>query len=234
MESLKSTKRSKNKSITKVVVLPTAEAPAIFKNIGQVTSVRDGVVNIKGFRKFFAGEVVRIGKFNVIGLALTLEKNDSVSFAIFGGDNLVSEGDLATRTYDSIVVPTGVELLGRVVDGLGKYIDAGVKLTIHKNKFMRTSAVSPGIIERQAVNQPLQTGILAIDSMIPIGKGQRELIIGDRQTGKTAIALDTIINQKFVNLQNSIDAVMCVYVAIGQKCSTIVQITEKLRRENAL
>jgi proton translocating ATP synthase F1 alpha subunit len=163
-----------------------------------------------------------------------LETN-SVSVAIFGNERLVSQGTQVARGGRLVSVPTGEALLGRVVDALGNVIDGKTPLKIAQNKYYPIEVKAPGIITRQTVNQPVQTGITAIDTMIPIGRGQRELIIGDRQTGKTAIAVDAIINQKsFHASKDEKNRIYCVYVAIGQKRSTVIQITERLRKEGAL
>jgi F-type H+-transporting ATPase subunit alpha len=190
--------------------------------IGTVTSVGDGIAKIYGLDEAVAGELVSFDS-GVYGLILNLEE-DSVGVAIFGADGLVSEGDKVKRTGDIAKVGVSDSMLGRVVDGLGKPIDG--KGEINSETFKPVEIKAPGVIDRKSVNEPLQTGIKAIDSMIPIGRGQRELILGDRQTGKTAIAIDTIINQKG-------KGVYCIYVAIGQKQSTVAQVVEKLKENGA-
>jgi F-type H+-transporting ATPase subunit alpha len=190
---------------------------------GTVVSVGDGVAKVYGLEKVMAGEMVEFGN-GVTGMVLNLEE-ESVGVVLLGDDTLVKEGTTVRRTGKIVQVPVGEELLGRVVNALGIPIDG--KGDLKAKNFRQVEIKAPGIVARQSVNQPLQTGIKAIDSMIPIGRGQRELIIGDRQTGKTAVALDTIINQKG-------RGVYCVYVAIGQKQSTVAQVVERLRSEGAL
>jgi F-type H+-transporting ATPase subunit alpha len=190
---------------------------------GTVVSVGDGVAKVYGLEKAMAGELVDFGG-NVKGMVLNLEE-ESVGIAILGDDTLVKEGSTVKRTNQIVQVPVGEELLGRVVNALGIPIDG--KGDLKAKNFRKVEVKAPGIVERQSVREPLQTGIKAIDAMIPIGRGQRELIIGDRQTGKTAVAIDTIINQKG-------RGVFCIYVAIGQKQSTVAQVVDKLRQEGAL
>ena len=203
-----------------------------FAEVGVVTSIGDGVAKLLGLSRVQAGERV-IFESGVSGIALNLEK-DLVGVALFGNDNQVSEGDKAFRSHAIISIPTGPKLLGRVVDSLGNIIDGDVTPNHTPKDFSLLDVKAPGIIDRESVKQPVQTGIMAVDSMIPIGKGQRELIIGDRQTGKTAIAIDTILNQRELHAANSPDKVFCIYVAIGQKRSTVAQLVERLRKENAL
>ena len=190
---------------------------------GVVLSVGDGVAKIYGLDNAMTGELVSFSD-DVYGMVLNLEEN-TVGVVIFGENDAVSEGDLVRRTGKIMEVPVGKDLLGRVVDPLGFPIDG--KGPIKSTQTRRVELKAPGIIYRQPVKEPLQTGIKAIDSMIPIGRGQRELIIGDRKTGKTAIAIDTIINQKGQNVH-------CIYVAIGQKQSTVAMVIEKLKEHNAL
>jgi|TARA_B100001029_G_C15060505_1_gene458032 F-type H+-transporting ATPase subunit alpha len=190
--------------------------------VGTVTSVGDGIAKVYGLDKAMAGELVSFDS-GVFGLVLNLEE-DSVGVAIFGADDLVLEGDKVKRTGEIAKVGVGDQMLGRVVDGLGTAIDG--KGDVETDNSMPVEIKAPGVIVRKSVHEPLQTGIKAIDSMIPIGRGQRELILGDRQTGKTAIAVDTIINQKGKN-------VYCIYVAIGQKQSTVAQVVEKLKENGA-
>lgn len=190
---------------------------------GSVLSVGDGVARIYGLQNVMAGELVEFPG-DIYGMVLNLER-DSVGVVIFGEDSGVKEGDTVKRTKKIVQVPVGEALLGRVVDALGNPIDGRGPIETEHSRVVETKA--PGIIARQPVHEPLQTGIKSIDAMIPIGRGQRELIIGDRQTGKTAIAIDTIINQKGLNVQ-------CFYVAIGQKKSTVAQVVEKLRTAGAM
>src|SRR5271154_3244228 len=171
---------------------------------GTVVSVGDGVAKVYGLEKAMAGELVDFGS-GVFGMVLNLEE-ESVGIAILGDDTLIKEGSTVKRTNKIVQVPVGEELLGRVVNALGLPIDG--KGELKTKNFRKVEIKAPGIVARQSVKEPLQTGLKAIDSMIPIGRGQRELIIGDRQTGKTAIAIDTIINQKG-------NGVICIYVAIG-------------------
>lgn len=192
-------------------------------DLGRVIQVGDGIALVYGLDNVMAGELL---KFNhdVYGMVLNLE-SDHVGVVLMGNDRLIKEGDEVARTKRIVEVGVGDELLGRVVNSLGQAIDGGDD--IQYKKFRPIERVAPGVMTRKSVHQPLHTGIKIIDSMIPIGKGQRELIIGDRQSGKTAIAIDTIINQKGKN-------VYCVYVAIGQKASTVAQIQEKLVQHDAM
>lgn len=193
------------------------------QDVGKVMEVGDGIAKISGLDNCMSGELLSFDN-DVYAMALNLEEN-SVGAVMLGLDKDVKEGHTVKRTGKVVQVPVGEELLGRVVNALGQPIDA--KGPIKTDTYMPIERNAPGIIERQKVNQPLQTGIKAIDSMIPIGRGQRELIIGDRQTGKTTIAIDTIINQKGKD-------VICVYVAIGQKLSTVVQVVETLEKNGAM
>ena len=193
------------------------------QEVGTVISVGDGIARIYGLEKAMAGELLEFPG-NLYGMVLNLEA-DNVGAAILGSDHTIKEGDTVKRTGRIVEVPVGKGLLGRVVNALGQPIDA--KGPIESNENRRVEIKAPGIVARKSVKEPLQTGIKAIDGMVPIGKGQRELIIGDRQTGKTAVALDTIINQKGQN-------VFCIYVAIGQKQSTVAQIVEKLKAFGAM
>jgi F-type H+-transporting ATPase subunit alpha len=198
---------------------------------GTVLTVGDGIARVDGLDNVRAGELVEF-ESGVLGMALNLE-NDTVGVVIFGNDRLVKEGDIVKGTATIIDVPVGEELLGRVVDALGEPIDGKGILGVNVKR-ARVEVKAPGIIARKSVHEPLQTGIKAIDSLLPIGRGQRELIIGDRQTGKTAIAIDTIINQQRFFVQGGNSGVYCIYVAIGQKRSTVVQIVEALRKYGAL
>ena len=200
--------------------------------IGQVLSVGDGIARVYGLDNVQAGEMVEFSDGSK-GMALNLE-NDNVGIVIFGDDRAIKEGDVVKRTGAIVDVPVGKELLGRVVDGLGNPIDGKGALD-KKLKRNRVEVKAPGIIPRKSVNEPVQTGLKAIDTLIPIGRGQRELIIGDRQTGKTAVAIDTIINQKEIN-QGSDEKkkLYCIYVAIGQKQSTVAQIVKSLEEAGAM
>ena len=194
--------------------------------VGQVLSVGDGIARIYGLDNVQAGEMVEFSDGSK-GMALNLE-SDNVGVVIFGDDRAIKEGDTVKRTGAIVDVPVGKELLGRVLDGLGNPIDG--KGALDKGlKRNRVEVKAPGIIPRQSVSEPVQTGLKAIDSLIPIGRGQRELIIGDRQTGKTAVAVDTIINQKEINQSgDEKQKLYCIYVAIGQKRSTVAQIVKTL------
>ncbi|MDC1148936.1 F0F1 ATP synthase subunit alpha [Pelagibacteraceae bacterium] len=199
--------------------------------VGQVLSVGDGIARIYGLDNVEAGEMVEFSE-GTKGMALNLE-TDNVGVVIFGDDSHIKEGDTVKRTGEIVDVPVGKELLGRVVDGLGNPIDG--KGPINSKERKRAEVKAPGIIPRKSVSEPMQTGLKAIDSLIPIGRGQRELIIGDRQTGKTAIAIDTIINQKEINKSNDESKKLyCVYVAIGQKRSTVAQIVKTLEDSGAM
>ena len=200
--------------------------------VGQVLSVGDGIARVYGLDNVQAGEMVEFSDGSK-GMALNLE-NDNVGVVIFGDGISIKEGDTVKRTGTIVDVPVGKELLGRVVDALGSPIDGKGKLD--KNiKRNRVEVKAPGIIPRKSVGEPMQTGLKAIDSLIPIGRGQRELIIGDRQTGKTAVAIDTIINQKEINKgDDEKKKLYCVYVAIGQKRSTVAQILKTLEDAGAM
>ena len=200
--------------------------------VGQVLSVGDGIARVHGLDNVQAGEMVELTN-GIKGMALNLE-NDNVGVVIFGDDRSIKEGDVVKRTGAIVDAPVGKNLLGRVVDALGNPIDGKGDLD-KKIERKRVDVKAPGIIPRQSVNQPMQTGLKAIDSLIPIGRGQRELIIGDRQTGKTAVAIDTIINQKEINkLGEEKDKLYCIYVAIGQKRSTVAQIVKSLEDAGAM
>jgi F-type H+-transporting ATPase subunit alpha len=200
--------------------------------VGQVLSVGDGIARVYGLDNVQAGEMVEFSA-GLKGMALNLE-SDNVGVVIFGDDRSIKEGDVVKRTETIVDVPVGKKLLGRVVDGLGNPIDGKGDLD-KKLERRRVEVKAPGIIPRQSVNQPMQTGLKALDTLIPIGRGQRELIIGDRQTGKTAIAIDTIINQKEINISGEEkNKLYCVYVAIGQKRSTVAQIVKTLEDAGAM
>ena len=199
--------------------------------VGTVLTVGDGIARVYGLDNVQAGEMVEFpGKIK--GMALNLE-DDNVGVVIFGSDKSIKEGDIVKRTKSIVEVPTGKSLLGRVVDGLGNPIDGKGPL---KNVEMRRAELkAPGIIPRKSVHEPMQTGIKAIDSLIPIGRGQRELIIGDRQTGKTAVIVDTILNQKANNVSDDESKKLyCIYVSIGQKRSTVAQIVKTLEENGAM
>ncbi|MFL5084762.1 MAG: F0F1 ATP synthase subunit alpha [Xanthobacteraceae bacterium] len=199
--------------------------------VGQVLSVGDGIARVYGLDNVQSGEMVEFEN-GVRGMALNLEI-DNVGIVIFGNDREIKEGQTVKRTRAIVDVPVGKGLLGRVVDALGNPIDG--KGPIKADKRMRVDIKAPGIIPRKSVHEPMATGLKAIDSLIPIGRGQRELIIGDRQTGKTAIALDTILNQKPLNAQTDEKIKLyCVYVAIGQKRSTVAQFVKVLEEQGAL
>ena len=200
--------------------------------VGQVLSVGDGIARVYGLDNVQAGEMVEFAG-SIKGMALNLE-NDNVGVVIFGDDRSIKEGDVVKRTGAIVDAPVGKNLLGRVVDALGNPIDGKGDLD-KKIERKRVDVKAPGIISRQSVNQPMQTGLKAIDSLIPVGRGQRELIIGDRQTGKTAVAIDTIINQKEINKSGEEkDKLYCIYVAIGQKRSTVAQILKTLEDAGAM
>ena len=200
--------------------------------VGQVLSVGDGISRIYGLDNVQAGEMVEFSD-GIKGMALNLE-SDNVGVVIFGDDSKIKEGDIVKRTGKIVDVAVGKSLLGRVVDGLGNPIDGKGPID-PKSERKRVDVKAPGIISRKSVHEPMQTGLKAIDSLIPIGRGQRELIIGDRQTGKTAIAIDTIINQKEINKStDESKKLYCIYVAIGQKRSTVAQIVKSLEDTGAL
>ncbi|NOT40852.1 MAG: F0F1 ATP synthase subunit alpha [Alphaproteobacteria bacterium] len=206
-------------------------AEAEVSEIGQVLSVGDGIARIHGLDKVQAGEMVEFPG-GIKGMALNLE-TDNVGVVIFGNDRDIKEGDTVKRTGSIVDVPVGKGLLGRVVDPLGQPLDG--KGPIQSTERRRVDVKAPGIIPRRSVHEPMQTGLKSVDSLIPIGRGQRELIIGDRQTGKTAIALDTIINQKSVNATgDEKQKLYCIYVAIGQKRSTVAQIVKTLEQFGAM
>ena len=199
--------------------------------VGQVLSVGDGIARVYGLDNVQAGEMVEFEN-GTRGMALNLE-TDNVGIVIFGADREIKEGQTVKRTRAIVDTPVGKGLLGRVVDALGNPIDG--KGPIQSDKRMRVDVKAPGIIPRKSVNEPMATGLKAIDALIPVGRGQRELIIGDRQTGKTAIALDTILNQKPLNAQTDEKIKLyCVYVAIGQKRSTVAQFVKVLEEQGAL
>ena len=196
--------------------------------VGEVIEIGDGVARVSGLENVMSSELVELPN-GVFGMALNLE-DDNVGLVLFGENSKVKEGDLAKRTERVVEVPVGKSMLGRVVNPLGQPLDG--KGPIDSKDFLPIERKALGVMQRQPVKQPLQTGIKAIDSMIPIGRGQRELIIGDRQTGKTAIAVDTIINQKSTHQTDQ--PVYCIYVAIGQKASTVATIIAELEANGAM
>ena len=202
-------------------------------DVGQVLSVGDGIARIHGLDNVQAGEMIEFPKAGVKGMALNLER-DNVGAVIFGADAAIAEGDEVRRLGEIVDVPVGKGLLGRVVNPLGEPIDG--KGPIKFTERRRVDVKAPGIIPRKSVHEPMQTGLKAIDTLIPIGRGQRELIIGDRQVGKTAVAIDTILNQKSINVEGAAesDKLYCIYVAIGQKRSTVAQIVKTLEERGAL
>jgi F-type H+-transporting ATPase subunit alpha len=199
---------------------------------GQVLSVGDGIARIFGLANVMAGELVEFPGAGIKGMALNLEL-DNVGVVVFGDDKQIREGDTVTRTGTIVDVPTGKGLLGRVVDALGNPIDGKGPVIYTERRAVETKA--PGIIARQSVTEPMQTGIKSIDVLIPIGRGQRELIIGDRQTGKSAIVMDTIINQKAAHEgDDEKKKLYCIYVAVGQKRSTVAQLVRTLEEQGVM
>merc|ERR1712216_37942 len=207
-------------------------APAVnLEETGRVLSIGDGIARVYGLKNIQAEEMVEFSS-GLKGMALNLEP-DNVGVVVFGNDKLIKEGDVVKRTGSIVDVPIGAELLGRVVDALGVPIDG--KGALGTSVRARVGLKAPGIIPRQSVKEPMQTGIKAVDSLVPIGRGQRELIIGDRQTGKTAVAIDTIINQKrFNDAGDAKKKLFCIYVAVGQKRSTVAQIVKRLTDADAM
>jgi len=213
----------------------SSENMATLQQNGFVIGISDGIVIARGLYLLQAGEFVIINSNNT-GVAMNLMK-DTVGIILLGGDRNINVGDTITRTEQILSIPVwGDNYLGRVVDSLGNFIDGIATPLYNVNEGLEYSLIdkkAPGIVARESVKQSLLTGIKAIDSMIPIGKGQRELIIGDRQIGKSAIAIDTILNQKQNHLDQTQDKVFCIYVVIGQKKSTLIQLIQNLKRENA-
>ncbi|HCS22493.1 MAG TPA: F0F1 ATP synthase subunit alpha, partial [Rhodospirillaceae bacterium] len=206
-------------------------AEADVAEVGQVVSVGDGVARVYGLDNVKAGEMVEFSN-GIKGMALNLE-TDNVGVVIFGDDRDIKEGDTVRQTGEIVSVPVGKELLGRVVDALGNPIDG--KGPLKAKEIRRVDVKAPGIIARKSVHEPMQTGIKALDVLVPIGRGQRELIIGDRQTGKTAIAVDTILSQKEINKgTDESKKLYCVYVAVGQKRSTVAQLVKTLEENGAM
>ena len=207
------------------------DAESDVSEIGQVLSVGDGVARVYGLDNVQAGEMVEFPG-GIKGMTLNLE-TDNVGIVIFGDDRDIKEGDTVKRTGDIVDVPVGKGLLGRVVDALGNPIDGAGPVETTERRLVEVKA--PGIIPRQSVSEPMQTGLKALDSLVPVGRGQRELIIGDRQTGKTAVAIDTILNQKAVNdSDDETKKLYCIYVAIGQKRSTVAQVVKTLQDSGAM
>ena len=210
------------------------ENEAEIYDVGTVLQVGDGIARVYGLSKVMVSELVEFPN-NVMGMVLNLDE-DSVGCVLFGESQLIKEGDTVKRTKRLASFPVGTEMLGRVVNPLGEPIDG--KGAINHDKYMPIERKALGVVTRQSVSEPLQTGITAVDAMIPIGRGQRELIIGDRQTGKTAVAVDAIINQKLTHTEEAkaqgIDPVYCVYVAVGQKDSTVAQVVAKLEEHGAM
>ena len=205
---------------------------AELEEVGRVLAVGDGIATVYGLKGIEYNEMVEFSS-GVMGMALNLGE-DSVGVVIFGSDAEIKEGDIVKRTNKIVSVPVGKELLGRVVDALGQPIDGLGE--IDAKEFSVVERKAPGIIERRSVHEPVQTGLKVIDSLIPIGRGQRELVIGDRQTGKTSILVDTILNQKAVNdrAKSDKEKLFCIYVAIGQKRSTVAQVVQTLKEKGAM
>lgn len=219
--------------ISEILVKQIADfgAQADVAEIGQVLSIGDGVARVYGLDNVQAGEMVEFPS-GIKGMALNLEA-DNVGVVVFGDDRDIKEGDIVRRTGNIVEVPTGKGLLGRVVDGLGNPIDG--KGPLKDVKMARVEVKAPGIIPRTSVFEPMQTGLKSVDALVPIGRGQRELIIGDRQTGKTAVAVDTIINQKTINkASDEKKHLYCVYVSVGQKRSTVAQLVKELEEQGAM
>ncbi|MCT6813836.1 F0F1 ATP synthase subunit alpha, partial [Bombella apis] len=208
------------------------DQPAAVSETGTVLSIGDGIARVYGLTNVQAGEMVEFEGSGVRGMALNLE-SDSVGVVIFGEGDLISEGDTVLRTGKVVEVPVGKGLLGRVVDALGNPIDG--RGPLENVEYRRADVRAPGIMPRQSVSEPMQTGIKAIDALVPIGRGQRELVIGDRQTGKTAILIDTIVAQKGVNAEGDPKkSLYCIYVAVGQKRSTVANLVRKLTEAGAM
>ena len=209
-----------------------SEAGADVAEVGRVLSVGDGIARVYGLDNVRYNEMVEFAN-GVKGMALNLEE-DNVGVVLFGSDEGIREGDIVRRTDRIVSVPVGKELLGRVVDALGEPIDGLGK--INATEYSNSEVKAPGIIERRSVHEPVQTGLKIVDALIPIGRGQRELIIGDRQTGKTSIILDTIINQKKINdaAKSDKEKLFCIYVAVGQKRSTVAQVVKTLKDYGAM
>merc|ERR1719502_400065 len=202
------------------------------EEIGKVLAIGDGIARVHGLQRVQAGEMVEFDS-GLRGMALNLE-NDNVGVVVFGNDRAIKEGDTVKRTGAIIDINVGDGLLGRVVAGLGDPVDGKGPITGNVTR-QRIEVKAPGIIARQSVHEPMESGLKAIDSLVPVGRGQRELIIGDRQTGKTAVAIDTIINQKSINKSgDKSKKLFCIYVAVGQKRSTVANIVKTLAEEGAM
>jgi proton translocating ATP synthase F1 alpha subunit len=210
--------------LEKDVSVPMEEEQVFYEEAGRVISIADGVAKASGLLNVTSGEVVMFSK-GVRGMVLNLERN-SVGIIVLGDDKLVSAGDIVVRTGRVLDVPVGFSLLGRVLDAMGNPIDGAAE--IEDAEFSLVEVKAPGVITRQPVREPLETGVKAVDILLPIGRGQRELIIGDRQTGKTAIAIDAIINQARINKINVDEPVYCIYVAVGQRQSLVLQLRQTL------
>lgn len=207
------------------------QAKVDIDEIGRVLTIGDGIARVYGLSNVKAGEMVEFGS-GIKGMALNLE-NDNVGVVVFGNDREISEGDIVKRTGAIVDVPVGMGALGRVVDALGNPIDG--KGPMNDTTKQRVEVKAPGIIPRMSVHEPMQTGLKAVDALVPIGRGQRELIIGDRQTGKTAVAIDAIINQKAAHeAGDKSKQLFCIYVAVGQKRSTVAQIVKTLEKAGAM
>merc|ERR1719310_181440 len=202
------------------------------EEIGKVLAIGDGIARVYGLQQVQAGEMVEFDS-GLRGMALNLE-NDNVGVVVFGNDRVIKEGDTVKRTGAIIDIPVGEGMLGRVIDGLGDPIDGKGPIQGDVQR-KRIEVKAPGIIARQSVSEPMESGLKAVDSLVPIGRGQRELIIGDRQTGKTAVAIDTIINQKrFNEAGDAKKKLYCIYVAVGQKRSTVAQLMKTLQDADAM
>ena len=226
----KKTGTSEVSSILEERILNSSSQPEL-EETGRVLSVGDGIARVYGLNNVQSEEMVEFS-CGIQGMALNLE-TDNVGVVIFGSDTDIKEGDVVKRTQAIVDVPVGDELLGRVVDALGNPIDGKGSFPADQPR-QRVGVKAPGIIPRQSVFEPMQTGLKCVDSLVPIGRGQRELIIGDRQTGKTAVAIDAVINQKRFNEKGGDDALYCIYVAVGQKRSTVAQLVKRLETADAL
>lgn len=216
--------------LEKDISIPVEEEQVFYEEAGRVISIADGVAKASGLLNVTSGEVVMFSK-GVRGMVLNLERN-SIGVIVLGDDKLVSAGDIVVRTGRVLDVPVGFSLLGRVLDAMGNPIDGAAEISDAEYSLVEVKA--PGVITRQPVREPLETGVKAVDILLPIGRGQRELIIGDRQTGKTAIAIDAIINQARINNINVDEPVYCIYVAVGQRQSLVLQLRQTLSENNAL
>lgn len=219
-------------SIIEKKISEFASAGTDVTEVGKVLAIGDGIARVHGLSKVQAGEMVEFDS-GLKGMALNLE-NDNVGIVVFGNDRDIKEGDTVKRTGAIIDMPVGLGMLGRVVDALGNAVDGKGPITGEVTR-QRIEVKAPGIIARQSVHEPMETGLKAVDSLVPIGRGQRELIIGDRQTGKTAVAIDAMINQKSINAAgDKSKSLYCVYVAVGQKRSTVAQLMKTLQEAGAM